>query len=65
MQQVYYHTAGAPDCKDLDEHQGIYYSAVMSAIVATGFNGHVAHEFTPKKENKIESIRDAVKVCDV
>jgi len=61
----HYHTAGAPGRRDLDEHQEIYYPAVMRAIVETGFKGFVAHEFTPKKENRLESIRDAVKVCDV
>jgi hydroxypyruvate isomerase len=61
----HYHTAGAPGRKDLDDEQEIYYPAVMQAIVQTGFKGFVAHEFTPKKEDKMESIRDAVKVCDV
>ena len=61
----HYHTAGAPGRKDLDEEQEIYYPAVMRAIVATGFKGFVAHEFGPKKADKFESIRDAVKVCDV
>jgi hydroxypyruvate isomerase len=61
----HYHTAGAPGRQDLDEHQEIYYPAVMRAIVETGFKGFVAHEFTPKKEDRLESLRDAVNVCDV
>ena len=61
----HYHTAGAPGRKDLDEEQEIYYPAVMRAIVKTGFKGFVTHEFSPKKVDKMESIRDAVKVCDV
>jgi len=61
----HYHTAGSPGRKDLDEEQEIYYPAVMRAIMATGFKGFVAHEFGPKKADKFESIRDAVKVCDV
>ena len=61
----HYHTAGAPGRKDLDEDQEIYYPAVMRAIVATGFKGYVAHEFSPKKVDKLESLREAVKVCDV
>ena len=61
----HYHTAGSPERKDLDATQEIYYPAVMRAIVETGFKGFVAHEFGPKKSNKLESLRDAVKVCDV
>ena len=41
------------------------YLAVMRAIVQTGYNGFVAHEFTTKKANEFEAIRDAVNVCDV
>ena len=60
-----YHTAGAPGRRDLDEHQEIYYPAVMRAIVETGFKGYVAHEFSPKRMENFESLRHAVKVCDV
>jgi len=61
----HYHTAGAPGRRDLDEHQEIYYPAVMRAIVETGFKGFVAHEFGPKKPENLESLRHAVGVCDV
>lgn len=61
----HYHTAGLPGRMDLDDNQEIYYPAVMKAILTTNFKGFVAHEFAPKKENKIESLRDSVLVCDV
>ena len=61
----HYHTAGSPERKDLDENQEIYYPAVMRAIVKTGFKGFVAHEFGPKKRDNLQSLRDAVKICDV
>ncbi|MCL2305189.1 MAG: TIM barrel protein [Planctomycetaceae bacterium] len=61
----HYHTAGAPGRKDLDEEQEIFYPAVMRAIVATGFKGFVAHEFTPKSQDKLTSLREAVRICDV
>jgi len=61
----HYHTAGSPERKDLDEEQEIYYPAVMRAIVATGYKGFVAHEFSAKKPDNLESLRNAVKVCDV
>ena len=46
----HYHTAGNPGRNDLDETQELYYPAIFRAIVATGFNGVVAHEFLPKGE---------------
>jgi len=59
----HYHTAGVPGRKDLDDQQEIYYPAVMQAIKDTGYKGFVAHEFTPK--NGLQSLCDAVKICDV
>ena len=59
----HYHTGGVPGRKDLDDQQEIYYPAVMRAIKDTGFKGFVAHEFLPK--NGLQSLRDAVKICDV
>ena len=61
----HYHTAGAPGRQDLDEHQEIYYPAVMRTIAETEFKGFVAHEFSPKKQDNLESLREAVRVCDV
>ena len=61
----HYHTAGCPGRSDLDEHQEIFYPAVMRAIAETGFKGFVAHEFSPKNQENLQSLRDAVKVCDV
>jgi hydroxypyruvate isomerase len=61
----HYHTAGCPGRKDLDESQEIYYPAVMKAIAETKFQGYVAHEFSPKKNDKLESLADAVNVCKI
>ena len=61
----HYHTAGVPGRKDLDEEQEINYPAVMKAILRTGFKGYVAHEFSPKSQDKLTSLRGAVRVCDV
>lgn len=59
----HYHTAGVPGRRDLDQHQEIYYPAVMNVIKETGFKGFVAHEFSPK--NGILSLREAIQICDV
>jgi len=37
----------------------------MRAIVETGFKGYVAHEFVPSRDDKLESLRQAVAICDV
>jgi hydroxypyruvate isomerase len=60
----HFHTAGVPGRHELDENQEIYYPAVMRAIVETGYQGYVAHEYSPVR-NAFESLVQAVKACDV
>ena len=60
----HYHTGGNPGRNEIDETQEIYYPAVMKAIVETGYKGFVAHEFVPKREDKLASLRQAVEICD-
>jgi hydroxypyruvate isomerase len=61
----HYHTGGVPGRHELDETQELYYPAIMKAIVATGYKGFVGHEFVPAAENKLESLRKCVGICDV
>lgn len=61
----HYHTAGVPGRHELNEEQELFYPAIMRAIVATGFDGYVAHEFIPTYEDKLEALREAVRICDV
>ena len=61
----HYHTAGVPGRHEIDETQEIYYPAIMRAIVATGYTGHVAQEFIPTKEDPLQSLKEAVLICDV
>ena len=60
----HFHTAGVPGRNELDENQEIYYPAVMRAIVETGYDGYVAHEYKPTRD-PVESLVQAVKTCDV
>ena len=60
----HFHTAGVPGRHELDENQEIYYPAVMRAIVKTGYDGYVAHEYSPLRD-PVESLSQAVKACDV
>jgi len=62
---AHFHTGGVPGRNEIDETQEINYTAVMRAIVATGFKGFVAQEFVPRNSNPLESLRRAVEICDV
>jgi hydroxypyruvate isomerase len=62
---AHYHTGGVPGRAEIDETQELNYGAIMRAIVETGFKGHVAQEFIPKREDKLASLRQAVGICDV
>ena len=62
---AHYHTAGVPGRNEIEENQELYYPAIMKAIVNTGFTGYVAQEFIPKNEDKIASLKKAVRICDV
>jgi hydroxypyruvate isomerase len=66
---AHYHTAGVPGRHELDDQQEINYPPIMRAIVETGYKGFVGQEFIPRAaktdEEKIASLRDAARVCDV
>jgi hydroxypyruvate isomerase len=61
----HYHTAGNPGREELDDTQEINYPPIMKAIVETGYTGFVGQEFIPRNPDKIASLRQAVKLCDV
>jgi hydroxypyruvate isomerase len=60
----HYHTGGNPGRNEIDHTQELYYPAIMKAIAETGYDGYVAHEFVPKND-PIESLAYAVRICDV
>jgi hydroxypyruvate isomerase len=62
---AHYHTAGVPGRHELDDTQELNYPAIMRAIKATGFQGYVAQEFMPRQADKLASLRQAVRLCDV
>ena len=61
----HYHTAGVPGRHEIDESQELYYPAIMRAILATGYQGYVAQEFIPEREDKIDSLKQGFLICDV
>ena len=60
----HYHTAGVPGRHEIDETQELYYPAIMRAILETGYDGYVAHEFKPTGE-PLDALEEAVDICDV
>lgn len=61
----HFHTGGVPGRHEINETQEINYAAVMQAIADTGYNGFVGQEFIPSREDPFESLREAVRICDV
>ena len=61
----HYHTGGVPGRAEIDESQELYYPAIMQAIVETGYEGFVAQEFIPKREDKLASLKQSIQICDV
>ncbi len=62
---AHYHTGGIPGRHEINNSQELYYPAVMKAIVETGYKGYVAQEFMPTYPDKLDSLREAIKICDV
>ena len=61
---AHFHTAGNPGRNDPDDTQEIYYPAVMRGIAATGYDGFVGHEYSPRGD-AVESLKTTFATCDV
>ena len=61
---AHYHTAGNPGRNEIDDTQEINYPPIMRAIAETKYTGYVGQEFIPLRD-KVKSINEAVKLCDV
>lgn len=62
---AHYHTGGVPGRHEIDETQELNYPAIMRAIAATGYKGHVAQEFIPARPDVLGSLKQAVGLCDI
>lgn len=60
----HYHTAGNPGRNDMDEGQELYYPAILRALLATGYQGYVGHEFVPKGD-PLAALEAVYRLCDV
>lgn len=61
---AHFHTGGVPGRHELNNQQEVQWDGVMRGILATPFQGYVAHEFTPTGDPKT-SLLQAVTLCDV
>lgn len=57
------HTAGNPGRRDLDDEQEMNWTGIAKAIAATGYDGFVGHEFSPKGD-AVEALKAAFKICN-
>ena len=61
----HYHTGGVPGRNEIDETQELYYPAIMKAIAETGFEGFVAQEFIPSRDDDMTSLKQGIEICDI
>ena len=60
----HFHTAGNPGRHEFDETQELSYPGICKAIVETGYDGWLSHEYSPLKD-PVKSLEDSLKTCDV
>ena len=61
---AHFHTGGVPGRHELNGTQEVQWDCVMRAILETGYEGYVAHEFLPTQDPFL-SLRQAADLCDV
>lgn len=59
---AHYHTAGNPGRGEIDDTQEINYRPVFDAILETGYEGYIAHEFIPTWEDSVAALRHAAEL---
>jgi hydroxypyruvate isomerase len=60
----HFHTAGVPGRHEMDNTQELNYRPIAEAIVAAGFTGYMAHEYSPLRD-PLKSLDEALALCDV
>ena len=61
----HYHTGGVPGRNEIDETQELNYAAIIRAFYDTGYKGFIGQEFIPARKDKMASLEQAVKICDI
>ncbi len=60
----HFHTAGNPGRHEFDDTQELNYRGIASAIADLGFDGYVAHEYSPTKD-AVQTLDKMMGICDV
>lgn len=60
----HFHTAGNPGRHEFDETQELNYEPICKAIADLGFQGYLAHEYTPTGQ-AIPTLEKMLKICTV
>ena len=60
----HFHTAGNPGRHEFDETQEMNYTPICKAIADLGYQGYIAHEYTPTKE-PLETLDRMMRLCEV
>jgi hydroxypyruvate isomerase len=58
------HTAGNPGRHQFDDTQELNYKGICRAIADLGYQGYLAHEYTPTK-NALETLDEMMRICEV
>lgn len=59
------HTAGVPGRNEINDTQELNYVGISRAIRNLEVDWYVAHEFRPTRDEPLESLREAIEICDV
>ena len=60
----HFHTAGNPGRHEFDDTQEMNYTGICKAIADLGYQGYIAHEYTPTKE-PLETLDKMMRLCEV
>lgn len=61
---AHFHTAGNPGRHQFDDTQELNYRGICRAIADLGFQGYIAHEYTPTRD-PIGTLAKMLEICDV
>ena len=59
------HTAGVPGRNEINATQELNYPALMHALLDVGYTGFVGQEYIPTIPDKVASLAEGVRLCDV
>ena len=60
----HFHTAGNPGRHEFDDSQEMNYTGICKAIADAGYQGYLAHEYSPTKE-PLETLDKMMRLCEV